>query len=88
MDENVVETVEMRMHHLLMIGAALVLIVLTAAGVVGAPLVTLLLIGLLLLCPLMMLGMHAGVREHGGEQAPDGSETRGPQREGVDRGGR
>lgn len=38
--------------------------------VLGIPLATLLYIGVLLLCPLMMVGMHAG---HGGHDAsPDG----------------
>jgi formate hydrogenlyase subunit 4 len=77
----------MKMHHLLMIGAALVLIVLTGTGAVGGPLGTLLLVGLLLLCPLMMLGMHGGGREQGGEHAPAGSERRRPPREGVGRDG-
>jgi hypothetical protein len=77
----------MKTHHLLMIGAALVLIILTGTGAVGGPLATLLLVGLLLLCPLMMLGMHGGGREHGGEQVPAGSERR-PPREGVGRDGR
>jgi hypothetical protein len=70
-----VETIDMKMHHLLMIGAALVLIVLTGTGVVGGPLGTLLLIGLLLLCPLMMLGMHGGGRRPGAESAPTTSDT-------------
>lgn len=66
----------MKMHHLLMIGAAVVLIALTAAGFYGTPLATLLLIGLLLLCPLMMLGMHGRGHDHGGEHAKDGSDQR------------
>jgi Protein of unknown function (DUF2933) len=69
-----------------MIGAALALIVVTGTGIVGGPLGTLLLIGLLLLCPLMMLGMHGGGgRPHGHEHAPGLS---GPPPKGVDRHGR
>ncbi len=60
------------MHHLVMIGAAVVLIALATSGLVGTPLATLLLVGLLLLCPLMMLGMHGGSGEH----ASDGREQR------------
>jgi len=71
----------MKLHHALMIGAGLLLIVLTGTGAVGGPLGTLLLVGLLLLCPLMMLGMHGGARhDHGGEP-----ESR---RQGVSRDGR
>lgn len=70
----------MRIHHLLMIGAALVLIVVAGTGATGGPLGMLLLLGLLLLCPLMMLGMHGGGRP----RAPSGSDTR----EGEGRDGR
>lgn len=78
----------MKGHHLLMIGAAIVLIVLTSTGVVGGPLATLLLVGLLLLCPLMMLGMHGGSGQgHGGEHAPGEPERSGRPSEEVGRGG-
>jgi hypothetical protein len=61
----------MKMHLLLMIGAAVVLIVLTIAGFVGAPLATLLLIGIVLLCPLMLLGMMGGSHDHSGQGSHD-----------------
>jgi hypothetical protein len=77
----------MKAHHVMMIGAAVVLIVLTGAGVVGGPLATLLLLGLLLLCPLMMLGMHGDARPHI-DRGTDGSQERGSSRERVRRDGR
>lgn len=40
---------------------------------VGVPLGTILFIGVLLLCPLMMMGMHGG--GHGGHGWPPGTET-------------
>jgi hypothetical protein len=61
----------MRMHLLLIIGAAAAVAVLTAGGFVGGPLATLLLIGLLLLCPLMMLGVHGGGRDNGRQRSGD-----------------
>lgn len=42
------------------IGAAVV-----AVGLFGVPLGTVLLVGLFLLCPLMMAGMHGGGHSHG-----------------------
>ena len=60
----------MKMHHLLMIGAVVAGAALTAAGFVTGPLATLLLVGLLLLCPLMMLGMH----RDGHDQARQGTD--------------
>jgi hypothetical protein len=62
----------MKARHVLMIGAVVVLIVLTGTGIVGGPLGTLLVIGLLLLCPLMMLNMHGG-RRQGARRPPSGS---------------
>ena len=35
----------------------------------GVPLGTLLILGLFALCPLMMLGMHGGGHQHGGDNA-------------------
>lgn len=66
----------MKMHYLLMIGAAVVLIALVAAGFYGTPLATLFLIGLLLLCPLMMLGMHGRGHDHSGEHGTERPEQR------------
>jgi hypothetical protein len=77
----------MKAHHVLMIGAAVVLILLTGAGVVGGSLGVLLLVGLLLLCPLMMLGMHGDARPHI-YRGTDGAQERGSSREGVRRDGR
>jgi len=43
----------------------------------GIPLGTLLIIGLVLCCPLMMLGMHGGGHDHGGgSSAGEASEAR------------
>ena len=78
----------MRTHHVLMVGAALVLIVVTGIGIAGGALATLLLVGLLLLCPLMMLGMHGAGRAHGDEQGADGPDVPGSPHEGVGRRGR
>jgi hypothetical protein len=61
-------------QHVFMMGVGAVLIALTAAGFYDTPLATLLLIGLLLLCPLMMMGMHGRGHDHGGEQGADGSD--------------
>lgn len=41
------------------------LVVVTGAGFVGGPLGTLLVVGILLLCPLLMLGMQHGGRSRG-----------------------
>ena len=41
----------------------------------GASLGTLLLIGLFLLCPLMMLGMHGGGHQHGDKTEPATRQT-------------
>jgi hypothetical protein len=85
---DVEEAIEMRMHHLLMIGTVLVLIVLTSTGVVGGPLGTLLLVGLLLLCPLMMLGVHGDGRPHGDGHTSGASDLPGSPRDGVGGNGR
>lgn len=79
----------MKLHHLLMIGAGLALVVLTVTGAVGGPLGTLLLVGLLLLCPLMMLGMHGGAsHDQSGEHPPAGPERRESPGQEVGRDGR
>jgi hypothetical protein len=52
-------------RHLLLVGAGLAVITSAAAVLSGTPLATLLLVGLLLLCPLMMLGMHRDGRRRG-----------------------
>ena len=48
----------------------------------GLPLGTLLIIGLLLCCPLLMLGMHGGSHHHGGRSpatgAPEAGQATGP----------
>ena len=48
----------------------------------GVPLGTLLIIGLVLCCPLMMLGMHGGGHDHGGGAPaagpPEVSQVKGP----------
>ncbi len=59
----------MKMHVLLMAGGGVALVALAAAGLYGTPLATLLLVGLLLLCPLMMLGMMGGSHDHGRQGA-------------------
>lgn len=58
----------MKVWHLLLAGAGLAVVTYTAAVLSGLPLATLLLVGLLLLCPLMMLGMHRGARQQGAER--------------------
>lgn len=57
------------------VAAALVAVGLVALGV---PLASLLFVGVLLLCPLMMMGMHGGAHGgHGSEQAqPTGGDAR------------
>jgi hypothetical protein len=51
--------------------AAVVIAVIAVVGF-GVPLGTLLIIGLVLCCPLMMLGMHGGGHAHGGESPATG----------------
>jgi hypothetical protein len=61
------------------IGAFLVavgVIAVVAVAGFGVPLATLLIIGLVLCCPLMMLGMHGGGRDHGAGPPVDGSSPR------------
>ncbi len=58
-----------------MTGTALVLIAIAVAGLFRAPLATLLLVGLLLVCPLIFLGVDAGGRD-GGEPGADRFERR------------
>jgi hypothetical protein len=56
--------------------AVAVIAVVAVAGF-GVPLGTLLIIGLVLCCPLMMLGMHGGGHDHGaGSSAGEASEAR------------
>jgi len=52
-------------------GAAVIAVV--AVVGFGVPLGTLLIIGLVLCCPLMMLGMHGGGHAHGGESPATGA---------------
>jgi hypothetical protein len=52
--------------------AAVVIAVIAVVGF-GVPLGTLLIIGLVLCCPLMMLGMHGGGHAHGGESPATGA---------------
>lgn len=70
-----------------MIGAAVALVVVTGVGVVCGPLATLLLVGLLLLCPLMVLGMRRDTRT-GVDRTTDGPQRRRSPREGMPRDGR
>ena len=78
----------MKVHHLLTIGAAIALIVLTSTGIVGGPLGTLLLIGLLLLCPLMMGMLGGGANTAGSEHAPGAGARPRQSPEEMGRGGR
>ena len=50
----------------LIVGAAVLGGLLVGRGF-GVPLGTLLLLGLIVMCPLMMLGMHGGGHQHGGD---------------------
>ncbi len=76
----------MKLQLLLMIGAALILIVVTVTDTVGAPLGTLLLVGLLLLCPLLMVGMQHRKRCLGDDGAQDPSDLHATPGEGMGRG--
>jgi hypothetical protein len=76
----------MKAHHVLMIGAAVVLVLFAGAGVVGGPLGVLLLVGLLLLCPLLMLGMRGDARSHI-DRGTEGPQERGSSRDEVRRDG-
>ncbi len=46
-----------------------------AVGLFGVPLGSVLFVGLVLLCPLMMMGMHGS---HGAPTRPDGAHDHGP----------
>jgi hypothetical protein len=56
--------------------AAVVIAVIAVVGF-GVPLGTLLIIGLVLCCPLMMLGMHGGGHDHGVRSPADGASEAG-----------
>ena len=62
----------MKVQDLLLVGAGLAVVTYIVAVVSGAPLATLLLVGLVLLCPLMMLGVHRGGRQRGAERRSSG----------------
>jgi hypothetical protein len=53
--------------------AVVAVIAVVAVEGFGVPLGTLLIIGLVLCCPLMMLGMHGGGHAHGGGSSPAGA---------------
>lgn len=57
------KTTDQRRIWWIVAGAVVVAI---AVGAFGAPLGTVLLVGVLLLCPLMMMGMHGGHESHAG----------------------
>lgn len=70
----------MKVRHLLLVGAGLAVVTYTAAVLSGTPLAALLLVGLLLLCPLMMLGVHRGPRQRGpGRRMRRSGAGRGPE---------
>lgn len=58
------------------VGGLFVLVALLAVAAVeafGLPLGALLIFGLLLCCPLLMLGMHSGTHHHGGRSPETGT---------------
>jgi hypothetical protein len=60
------------------VAAALAAVALVAVGI---PLASLLYVGVLLLCPLMMLGMHGGHGSHGVEQSHSPDHALPPERD-------